>query len=389
MILKKDNDFFILEMSTKESKRVLSKVLQDYKHSEGRNKKILANFGRALQEAVASSPLGTKQVVLDKNLVECVFELSWEKSRLLEDDNDGFWLDLHQNLKEASKAIYESKLPDFRQLLEESETEYSYRIKTIVELNDEQMASLENILQKYELISMEKPFKTVMHQHPLDFADVEHAEVFIIDVKTHLPVSAYVLQQELRAVLRIPEKYIVVRTDNDPMEVETSRQQALQQIEQEAREKGFEPASLLSVESEYPEAEYSIPGEEMYGDQYNSKFLEYLAQIAATRETENVDPPAPLFSWLNMGVQEVEDPLGEYSGADFNKDIPDAPKSYPWWEVDKDKEPYYGATKGMISPEGNFDNDKQFFSKYYKDEKGNTVAINNEPKTIRHEDKKK
>ena len=130
-----------------------------------------------------------------------------------------------------------SLVKSFHDYIKENEREYHIRIKTVVPLGDVEMEYIERILSKYIPIDITSPVKTIMQKHPLDFQDIRNAEVWIVDVVTELPASAYVLQQELKLALNIPEKYLVVRSANDPLEVETQRMVSNDEIDMEAMEK--------------------------------------------------------------------------------------------------------------------------------------------------------
>jgi hypothetical protein len=118
---------------------------------------------------------------------------------------------------------------------------------------------------------------------------------------------------ELRGALNIPEKFLVVRTENDPMELET---QLLHSEEDRLASENADP--LLSNDPKYHEYNYDADKEPIYGDAYNKRFLEYLAQVAADREfleasvnAENDSKKHNMFSWLK------EQPKAE----DFNKEF--------------------------------------------------------------------
>jgi hypothetical protein len=252
----------------------------------------------------------------------------------------------------------------FKHYLEESVKEYHYRIKTVVPLDEESMDNLEYALTKYNLIDISDVTKTIMQKHPLDFYDVDNAEVYIVDVVTGLPASAYVLQQELRIALRIPEKYIVVRTDNDPIERQGQHLANKQEMEDEADEKGWERESLLNVDSVYPEHEHEEDGSNYYGDEYNQKLNKYLSQVKSERTSDQYEAPAPLFSWMDM----PQDYPWAGPTDDFNDGL-DAPKPVPYWDIDPNKDidfRFYDMYTGMY---GNFDQDSHTDKRSYKDPK--------------------
>ena len=190
----------------------------------------------------------------------------------------------------------------FFEYLNESVKEYSYRIKTIVPIDDNFLDRLETVLRKYDILEVSAPKKTIVQNNPLDFKDIGHAEVYIVDVLTRIPASSYVMQQELRGVLNIPEKYIVVRGKNEPIELETLAIQANAEISAEAKEKGLSPAALLDASPDYEEVDYAAAGDPAYGDAYNAKFLNYLKNVEHVRPDMTVEPSTEkkpvAFGWL-------------------------------------------------------------------------------------------
>lgn len=273
----------------------------------------------------------------------------------------------------------------FRDYVQEQEKVYNLRIKTVTPIDDGEMEWIERVLQKYVLLDITAPVKTIMQKHPLDFQDIQNAEVWIIDVQCGLPVSAYVLKRELQLALNVSENFIVVRSDNDPLEIETQRLNAKDEIDDEAHAKGLKKAARLSTDSEYDIDEQGVLEEPIYGNDYNSKFLETLAKVAAERQRYGIEPAS---DDLDKGgtVADAEAPA---DGGAFNKDIEDAPKpksaNYADTLKNLRKENKLGSAR--LSTKGNYDDDevKQSgkFDKYGKTEKVATVTITNKRAGIR------
>ena len=83
------------------------------------------------------------------------------------------------------------------QYLTESEKSYDFRLRSIVELTDQQLDKLETFLEKYNVVSVKAPRKTIMQRAPRGFGDTGPAEVHMIDFTTKLPVSTAVLHEEI------------------------------------------------------------------------------------------------------------------------------------------------------------------------------------------------
>jgi hypothetical protein len=240
----------------------------------------------------------------------------------------------------------------FLKYLSESEKTYKYRIKTVaVDLSESQILDrIEYYLQRFKLVDLSRPFKTILQKVPLDFPNVTNAEVFMLDIETAFPLSSYVAAQELRNLLGIPENMLVVRGVNEPIEIETSMLNQKQEVADAAEKKDLEPASLLGTDPVYPENEQTADAQNYYGDSYNSRFLATLQDIEDERKPTKFDPPSALFKWLDM-PKTSDEPVQD--AADFNADI-EEPKVE---KEDKDAR--------QVAATGNFSTQDSRFSKNF------------------------
>lgn len=240
-------------------------------------------------------------------------------------------------------------MKSFREYLEESKKTYQYRIKTIVPIEDGMMDRIEEVLSKYDALEVSRPKVTILQKNPLDFPDVEAAEVSIVDVTTNLAASSYELQQLLRGVLNIPEKFIVVRGAHEPIERYTTDAELKAEIDAEADSKGLTPAPLLSTNPVEPENETSVPGEKLYGDKYNMSLLRFLNANRAAAKPE--------------------------TGEDFNKDQAGV-KPVPYWEKGDEDAPL----DGFLGKYDNLTDDIRGVEKVFTDKKGQSKVISKRPK---------
>ena len=207
---------------------------------------------------------------------------------------------------------------NFKQYIAESERVYNYRLKTVIPLDDEAMDRLETAILKYQPVDISRPVKTMLQKNPLDFPNVSAAEIYICDLTLALPASSYIIQNEIRTALDAIDSHVIVRDYNDPTEVESERLVALSDMDAEAREDGLSPRGLLT-DPHYNEASPKTP--DLYGGNYNSKFLNYLRKVEKEEaETRKVDATNSLFSWMDLPKQDVPDDDGAY-----NKNIAGAP----------------------------------------------------------------
>lgn len=243
----------------------------------------------------------------------------------------------------------------FKRYLAESERKFNYRIKTVASMDDTHWAAINRFLQRYHLIDFGKPHKTVIQTKPLDFPTLDNREVFIVDVVLGVPAVSSVLVKEISEMLHVPQIYFVIMGENDPASVIDNMNAMVGEVE-------GEPTALLGVDSETPASTPEVSGDNYYGDQYNSRLLNVMRDIANERnETMKVDPPAPLFSWLDMPKEEETE--------DFNKEFRAKTK-----EADKDAK--------STTRFGNFDDDDTGIRRTVKvDGKKKTVDV--KPDSIR------
>ena len=135
-----------------------------------------------------------------------------------------------------------------KQYINEAEKQYNLRLKTIVPLDDSVMDRIENYLVKYNPLSISRPNKTILQREPLDFPNVDAAEVYIVDMTFGLPAAPHVIRADLRKLLDAPENFVFVRNRNEPGEIESERLNALADIELEAAKRGLKPAALRMIQ---------------------------------------------------------------------------------------------------------------------------------------------
>ena len=252
----------------------------------------------------------------------------------------------------------------FKQLLQESKKVYTYRLKTVVPLTDDRLDELEKFLSRYDLLHMGSARHMDAVKDVLEFRELDNTEVNAVDFHIAVPMSAYILQQELRAILAVPEKFLVVRADNEPLEVEGGRIQMLRDLDKIAQEKGLgHKASLLSTDREYLAAEQPDV-KQVFGDEYNKKFLNLLAQVAATRKPQQFRSQSDLNPLSMPTSQEPEQDV-----ADFNQhhEVP-KPVYKPLKNMAEPVDPL------MLAPDGNLDDDSKSYFRVDRDSAGNQVV---------------
>lgn len=241
---------------------------------------------------------------------------------------------------------------NFRSYLEQTEKLYYYRIKTVKVLDDAALDRIQKVIQKYDPVEMSSVKKTILQKNPLDFYSIQNAEVYIVDLVLGLPVSSYILQQELRYSLSVSEQELFVRNDNEPSELETSRLNSEKEFTEEAKEKGYVRDALLN-NPDYPEME-KIDSTQLSGDVYNSRLLAYLKNVKDNRPEMRVDAASSLFKWLDYPNNEVTSSTKKV--AEELKDITDT---------------------------GNLDNNYTSTNRLYKTKTGEKIVLRQKPDSVR------
>ena len=204
-------------------------------------------------------------------------------------------------------------MKSLKNYIAESTKVHIYHIKLAMEPSSVQVNAVESLLRAYQLVDFSNPSR--IEDDKFDFFDIHNKDVYCIRIVTSTPISSYVLQQQLRDALDIPENYIVVRAINEPVEIEAEEQRFKQVAADEAKQKGFTFASMLDTNREYQKDENpSVVN--VFGDEYNKNLLANLANIKADRKSMEFEPHMSLFSWIDMKKVEPQEPVQDTS--DFN-----------------------------------------------------------------------
>jgi hypothetical protein len=206
-------------------------------------------------------------------------------------------------------------MKNFKNYLTESAKDHVYVIKFAMEPTNEQIDIIESWLKRFELKTSTKV--TVIENDNKDFIDVPNRKVFAFEVTLGTPVSQYILLQDLKTAANISEKYMIVRSALEPIEQYAEIDTWNRMQDAVAKDKGLIPAARLSTDRVYPAAEAPRIASP-FGDEYNKKFLSYLASVASSRTDNIVTPSSPLFDWINEDISPGEP---HQDTADFNAHI--------------------------------------------------------------------
>lgn len=182
--------------------------------------------------------------------------------------------------------------------IEQLKEQHQVRIKIACEVTDEMMDKIERHLQKYDAEKVSSPSKTILQARPLDFPNMDMAEVYIIDFTSNLPVSNEMLHQELARILDISEGLVVVRGANEAREVE--------QEEEKLQEK---PKKLQAkVGTDYTKEEASeVKAVDLTGNKFTSNLLKELKKISDDKKKEAKTPKIAKDPDVPLSAPEIGD----------------------------------------------------------------------------------
>jgi hypothetical protein len=234
-------------------------------------------------------------------------------------------------------------MKSFSEYLAESSKDHNYVIKFSQQPTAEQVQIIGEWLKKLDLKHITTPEK-ILEDH-MDFIDIPNKDVYKMEFTVGTPCVPYILQQDLRLCSNIPEKYIVVRAANEPIERYADYDIWRRLADKESEAAGDEHAARLSTDREYNQSEQP-PVEPLFGNEYNKGLLSYLAGIADSRPSMEIEPSAPLFSWLQMEDIDPGEPIQDTS--DFNAHI-DTPKPVTAGSTKQPIDTAYVNSKGTMS----------------------------------------
>lgn len=171
-------------------------------------------------------------------------------------------------------------MPTLFEYIEQLKEKHEVRVKFACEVTDEMMDKIERHLQKYDAEKVSSPSKTILQARPLDFPNLDMAEVYIIDFTANLPVSNEMLHQELARILNVSEGHIVVRGANEARE-----------IEQEEQAKTKKEEYKVKIGADYDKTEASEQkASDLFGDKFNNSLLKELKKISDSKKKEVKTP---------------------------------------------------------------------------------------------------
>lgn len=152
-------------------------------------------------------------------------------------------------------------MKSLKHYLAENEKTYEFRLRSVVEMTNEQIDKLEMHMKKYNVESVSSPKKTIMQQTPRGFnANLGPREVYITDISTKLPVTPATLKTEIIGICGISEGELIVNNKNEAEEL------------WETEEDTNEEVSSVLADAEYKDSP-KVDHSDYYGDGHIEKFV--------------------------------------------------------------------------------------------------------------------
>lgn len=113
---------------------------------------------------------------------------------------------------------------NLHELIQGLNPEYDYRVKFASEPSKEQLSALNSLLSdRYDAFEISPMKRTMFQVKPLDFADMDCGEIWILDFKAHRGVSTEVLLFEIGKLFKWSESIIRVRSSFNPAQMEVAK----------------------------------------------------------------------------------------------------------------------------------------------------------------------
>ena len=158
----------------------------------------------------------------------------------------------------------------FAQFLTESEKTYKFFIRVAGEVPEGFVDTMENNLNKYEVVKLSTGKRTPITERPMDFPQLQNMEVTHFEAEVKYPTTAHVLEQYLVANCSVPHSHLIVRGEFDP-------------IEEQQTQKDNEPyEAKLTTED--------MGGESAQGEVGGARVMDLLKELETARKEREIAP---------------------------------------------------------------------------------------------------
>jgi len=97
-------------------------------------------------------------------------------------------------------------------LTEATDKTYDFKIKTCCELDKDKLDAMENVLKAYDMVSMSKPKRLPIKEHPGEFPNKGPIEVHVVEASVKMPVTPPQIKEMMKQRAGINEADILVYT---------------------------------------------------------------------------------------------------------------------------------------------------------------------------------
>lgn len=97
-------------------------------------------------------------------------------------------------------------------LTEAADKTYDFKIKTCCELDKDKLDAMENVLKAYDMVSMSKPKRLPIKEHPGEFPNKGPIEVHVIEASVKMPVTPPQIKEMMKQRAGVNEADILVYT---------------------------------------------------------------------------------------------------------------------------------------------------------------------------------
>jgi hypothetical protein len=97
-------------------------------------------------------------------------------------------------------------------LTEAADKTYDFKIKTCCELDKDKLDAMENVLKAYDMVSMSKPKRLPIKEHPGEFPNKGPIEVHVIEASVKMPVTPPQIKELMKQRAGVNEADILVYT---------------------------------------------------------------------------------------------------------------------------------------------------------------------------------
>lgn len=196
-------------------------------------------------------------------------------------------------------------MKSFREYLTESaDKSYDFKIKLSYEPDSKEVDKIENVLKGFDLVSMSRPKRLPVQEHPADFAAHGPIEVHVIEASVRYPATSDQVKSLIKERAGITDGCVIVRTKREDADF----------LESYIKEKAKKP--ILTSELE------TVKNDDSRTDRQAESLLKELAAEKKTPKMEFASPNNERVKTTNELPQGTMSPVGSRQ----NK-IPDPMKS--------------------------------------------------------------